>query len=310
MKSTFDWNHEIPREQDESILVSWKVMPNKTNYLYKYKPFDLLNTKWTDEVIKGNLYMPSLSQLNDPFEEEFEIIDKELIRHFAKTYGTVDRDGIFKALSSDPAVDIPFLQAIFSNEEVWQIVHNGHVRPFIDRIRVQCLSKRKDSISMWTYYASEFKGILFEYQEDSFKEEITRLRTDCENIEFVSDVTPVEYTDNRLFPMNKLGEDAFKNNIFKKYSDWQMEEEHRIALILKDPELKIVLKVKPSKVYYGFRMSRSEKDWIIEKANEHQVAAEEMEKESIKTMLQKRAVDHSLRELVALKLRNYFLGGF
>jgi hypothetical protein len=281
------------------------MLPN-TKYLYKYKPFDIQNTGWTEEVIKGNLYMPSLSQLNDPFEEEFEILDKELIHYFAKNYGTVAKDGIFKALSTDPNIDVPFLQALFSNEEVWQIVHEGKVEPFINRIRIQCLSKRKDSIGMWTYYASEFKGILLEYQEGSFDNEIIRLRNECENTEFVSDIKPVEYTDDRLFPMNRLSEDAFKDNIFKKYSDWQNEEELRLALLVKDPAQKVILNVKPNKIYYGFRMSKPEKDWIIEKANEHQVAAEEMKKEMIKTMLQERAAHRSLQELVTLKLRKWF----
>lgn len=257
----------------------------------------------TEGLLNGLLYTPNLHQLNDPFESMFDVVDEELIKHFARNYGTVTPDKIFKSLSSDEKVDIALLSALFSELEVNQIIHEGTIKPFIDRVRVQCLSKRKDSIGMWTYYASQFNGFVLEYSKEDFEDAISKLGQSKSLVEYVSGLDPIEYNDNRLFPISSLTKEALTKNVFKKYSDWSHEEEYRLAFILKNPSEPFNIPIKPRRIYYGFNLELDNKEWLLIKAAEYKIQIEEMSKSEIKKLLQERAARRSIFNLAQLRLR-------
>lgn len=273
-----------------------------SNLFYKYKSINKSEPTWTEQLLIGNLYTPALKELNDPFEDHIEVFDKETLQLFSDNYGIETPEGSFKSLSQRSEVDYAFITALFSPEEILHAVQNGVVKPVLDLVRVQCLSKRLDSIGMWTYYANEFKGFVLEYKEDDLMIGLQRLSTE-QSITHFSNIRKIEYTDDRLFPIKKITEQEIITNLTKKFSDWSHEEEFRILLFAKKLSSKIAMPVKPQRVIIGFNMPEEDKKFLKILATKHSIPTEEISKDLIKKMLQERAAQRTIMDLAEKRVR-------
>lgn len=274
-----------------------------SEFYYKYKSIDQDHLDRIEDIINGALYTPSLGQLNDPFEELFDIFDADVLNHFAKNYGAMGRGGVFKSLSTDKKIDEALLAALFSEDEVLKIIQTGQIDPFIKRVKVQCLSPRKSSIAMWTHYTKEFQGVLFEYSIENINKCLEQLKSDSKRVESIHGPKKVYYSDDRLFSIKSISENALLENIFTKFSDWSYEEEHRIVVILKDEDSKFFLSIPPSKIYYGHEIKPEHLDWLKNKSHGKSIPIEQMSKDQLKKLLQEEAANRSIMKLAEAKAK-------
>lgn len=171
--------------------------------IYKYKSVDnIQDLEHTLDIIKNNrLYLPNRNQLNDPLE------------------GVTDMD--FGFAGCRYYSETPFLHPHYDAE--------------LSKIRVLSLTKKADSIIMWSHYAGMFNGVCIEFDDS-----IT-----------LSNVKPIEYCDNLIIPKNReyTMEETAKEALFHKSKEWQYEEEYRI---ISDSEYLKLEKGEIRRIYIGY----------------------------------------------------------
>ena len=112
--------------------------------------------------------------------------------------------------------------------------------------KVACLSERKDSLSMWAYYADNYKGVCLEYSLENDE----RLYQHCYK---------VQYTDKK-FNFNRTDFGMY----FYKSREWEHEQEWRIVV---DIDEKSTIQTNCiTAVYLGVNISDKNKEKIVEAA--------------------------------------------
>jgi hypothetical protein len=179
------------------------------NKIYRYLPFNLNTLRF---LVTGHLYLASPSNLNDPFESEFE----------------------FKKLNNLP--DQAFLEKIFSGrkikvKDVNEVNFYIHLKKLLHDILneeygITCFSETKNNTLMWSHYADSHKGICLEFDSDKLmqSEVIRHLGLKLENVKILNEVPSVEIivtSDGFAF---KEQEDIS----LWKFSHWLHEKEIRL----------------------------------------------------------------------------------
>jgi len=177
--------------------------------LYKYRPFnhdDLKSKKRTEDIfLKNELYFPSPSQFNDPFDclvhldfskvkkEEFwqyfnkallkrtELTEQQIREKFERVYKSDNKEKIFTAS----------LQNSFNSRGVYS------------------LSSKNDDILMWSHYSDGHRGYCFELDGIELKPQKVKYRK--------------RYPKFDLFN----GRNLLRILLFTKSSRWKYEREWR-----------------------------------------------------------------------------------
>lgn len=115
------------------------------------------------------------------------------------------------------------------------------------RNKAACLSERKDSLSMWAYYADNYKGVCLEYSLE--KDE--RLYEHCYK---------VQYADTR-FNFDRTNSGIY----YHKSREWEHEQEWRIVADIGEENTLQTNCI--TAVYLGINISDENKEKIISAAN-------------------------------------------
>jgi hypothetical protein len=215
---------------------------SQANSYFKYRPLYHTRADGTREphpftkaiFEKSEIYYAAPKDFNDPFDCDMRL----------HTDGTTDSEweGHFKLMLLEQPEFRQHIEFVIKNK-LWKsepIVKEQFGRAEYNRIRdnssVFCLSRKGNSIPMFSYYADGHRGIAIQF---SFREQETPcgylieklLSRDRPYGDITVAFSDVEYRESfpelnyfRLRGTTKLTENLF----FKKHKDWEHEEEYRI----------------------------------------------------------------------------------
>ena len=211
-------------------------------------------------LVTGHLYLASPSDLNDPFESEFE----------------------FEEIETIP--DVVFLKDIFSNSkiDVNEINRDNfyiHLKKLLKNMQdeeygITCFSEVDDDVLMWSHYANSHKGICLEFDSDKLlqSEVIRSIHLKLENIKPLNEVPKVEIVIDDDSLTIKEKEDI----ALWKFPHWSHEKEIRLHGNLSDYRTNgLVKRTVPfdmeslTSIYLGEKISEEDKDLLAHLINNH-----------------------------------------
>lgn len=195
--------------------------------LYKYKSYDKACEHRDDIITKQELYFSSVEKFNDPIDSNLAYrknYSKEEIKEYCK-----HKNPNFDLEKCPNGVDIC---------EVFVEKKNEYNEKFRKRIGILCLSSNPKNILMWSHYADNHKGLLYEF-EFEIDAEPEKNETNENNLflhtadGFYNVPFKVEYRCDReyeLFSYTATGDELnqqFGKMLTTKAPEWIFEQEYR-----------------------------------------------------------------------------------
>lgn len=231
---------------------------NIPQFLFKYT-----NTNHIDDLLIDKLiYLPKITDLNDPFEgnvlHDLDIQSEKYLKLIFKRMGRKPRekwdpnfdkkkaiDGLAKRFNlntvdekGDCLKDNEILSPIISNVFMKKV--RNHMidaeRPFVknhyselnnhnkNNTKLLCLTTSNTNNQMWANYANEHKGICIKYNTQKFGKDLIK---NCFPVFYDNS----NFTDElELESFNKMKKKLHIKSFLKKSTDWRCEDEWRVIL--------------------------------------------------------------------------------
>ena len=183
------------------------------SHFYRYQSAEHLD-RLKPIILKHELYLPSVAQLNDPLDcrpKISPISDEDLVTFRRNDY--INRNPVLALdllrQDEDNIRDLIQKRGVeWFNSELSKILNAG-----MEQFRVYSLTKRFDNFGLWAKYADGHKGYCLEFanEGDLFKHAFE-----------------VFYGESVPFDVNDPGRDAMF--LVRKRLDWSNEEEVRLIL--------------------------------------------------------------------------------
>ncbi len=219
-----------------------------SRFLYKYRDF---NENTNRIITQASLYLSPIEKFNDPFDSSLSYrqhYTKEEIRKYWKNF-----------LKGN--TQLSFEQVIKTNGKNDNFVKTQN--KMRDKARkemgVLSLSKNYTSILMWSHYANNHKGLVFEFEAkytDSCLAKAMR-------VGYSIDYDVLSYVAKR-----EVREKQYIKELLTKFEDWSYEEEYRVIEIdffgeqkFKKDELKSII--------FGLRAKKTDIDAMIRLCQEN-----------------------------------------
>jgi hypothetical protein len=228
-------------EYEAEIALRFLARANPPPILFRYRrPSD-----WTiDEISKQELYAATSEELNDPFEcrapvvWNLELMKEQFIKH-APAFGISPEKA---AAEFDSSSDWGMNNLL----EKWKATTAG--------TRIVCFSAKPNSIRMWSYYAQAHEGICVGY--DSTKRPFwVAQKVKYQNPETPFDVIAAHESDPT---------EIAANITCRKSSEWEFEEEYRVASNLGDIKLIPFQASAIKEIRFGARIKMEFKEELME----------------------------------------------
>ncbi|MGG3998757.1 DUF2971 domain-containing protein [Anoxybacillus kestanbolensis] len=294
-------------DTEKAMTLKYENIPSS---LYKYRAF---NDYSIDNLRRDEVWFNPASNFNDPYDcaltiNQTEYLEENLKSAMLKALPSIIEKFIkeeipedeLKNLEQKQFVDVfKYILSLDKNlqgrskeisefaEAVIELIeeeHNKQVQSMTEKMQqgmlISCFSEIHDSILMWSHYANNHTGFCLEY---NFKKQgvdsvLTRL------------LQPVIYSD-QMFDMTNYLKQALKNrynfnNLISTYAaivkstEWSYEKEWRIVLPLGEGKGFNRPFFQPEAVYLGTRMSRENKETIINIAKQKQISVYQMKMKS------------------------------
>ena len=199
-------------------------------------------------IKNGRLWFCNLGDLNDPFEGDYAVEDKELVDISKLSKFSQDGNDLLSRVARYVDIDREDLRRQFY---------------------VLSLSSIQDDILMWSHYAGQHQGIVIEYD---MPEHILDLSKDSD-FNFIENsygkiIHNVDYSGHPVFySLSTERENEYGRVITKKTPQWSYEREYR--MLIHEPNVRkpgILINSNPGiikAVYFGMRVSRYEMDKFI-----------------------------------------------
>ena len=257
-KEDFPSYLELDLNSAKNFAIKNSIIPSE---LFKYTK--VRNAK--DLLYDNIMYLPQLSELNDPFEgsllcDEGKVGDFYANCKIDEFMGYIEEELNGEDYDENHFKNLGKLLLRFQSHDKLSEIRNI----LTDEVYVICLSGRKDITSLWAHYADNHSGICIEYDLVNTKTKL--FKNLCFPIEYLDDY---DLTKDIKYSFNK---NSFDYNLkikplLLKAKDWSYEEEWRIIFddsIISEykenfyPYEPYIKFLKPQKVYMG--MDISEKD--------------------------------------------------
>lgn len=257
-KEDFPSYLELDLNSAKNFAIKNSIIPSE---LFKYTK--VRNAK--DLLYDNIMYLPQLSELNDPFEgsllcDEGKVGDFYVNCKIDEFMGYIEEELNGEDYDENHFKNLGKLLLRFQSHDKLSEIRNI----LTDEVYVICLSGRKDITSLWAHYADNHRGICIEYDLVNTKTKL--FKNLCFPIEYLDDY---DLTKDIKYSFNK---NSFDYNLkikplLLKAKDWSYEEEWRIIFddsIISEykenfyPYEPYIKFLKPQKVYMG--MDISEKD--------------------------------------------------
>lgn len=242
---------------DRSEFAGLHPAPNEDGVesLYKFKAFDENEPHKLTEIFEhGLLFIPTIDQLNDPWEGLSTVeppstrIEVAAAKH--RLTKTARQNGMSKKEASN------FAEQVLEDPDRLVEVVKDSLRKNTRDVRVISFAAERDNVLLWAHYADSHRGICIEFSSETILYRLAHR---------------VNYQPNYpsfIYPHDQY--DAL-NAIVTKSNDWQYEREYRTfdvpgsATQLRIENGKFQLaEAAISRVYFGTRMPREHQEHIIE----------------------------------------------
>ena len=279
-------------------------------HLYRYRPAK--KEEFVASELRGQIYMPHISELNDPFDScallsneniDFYFVDRGFRQRIETIIGkkipddALRRDNLREdilkyALSHIGCSDRDIAEKLkkYHDENQKSIEDsNKYFNAIIKRdYRLCCFSESAYNLPMWSHYANNHSGICLQYDTLRFRY----------NDSLRKRLFPVFYTEKlpdalkiiKKFHFENLPKTLFEYTLISKLKDWEYEKEWRLILdcrrIISENEKvsddywntgKTEWLARPSKVYLGVKMNKEMKSFIVDICRELGISVYQME---------------------------------
>ena len=250
-------------DDDDKLMEKNRFIPKK---LFKYT-----NVHRAKDLLYDNImYLPEISELNDPYEGEL-LYDDELLENAYFKHKKEEFD-------KDVLGDISYLSDVDQKKllETREILLKRQSKVYIDELKKYmhdgiyfiCLSSSNKINSLWAHYANNHDGICIEYDMNDYGDK-NYLKNLCFRVEYV------KKSDSTRDIKKHIEYDTYSRNLMlkpflKKSEEWGYEKEWRI--ILTDdiivqyskfyPYKPYIEFFKPSAVYMGLSISDKNEDLV------------------------------------------------
>lgn len=220
-------------------------------YLYKYTPHD---TEYKYEIItKSQLWFSKVENFNDPIDSKLDYRQQytsdEILQYWKN---------FLKNKPEHP-------------QTIEEILHNwGNNSSFVkqqnrvysqqkSQMGVVCFSANPKNILMWSHYANNHKGIVYEFKPNLFSTSQTS--------SFQAFPYKVDYPCNRSYELlsyTKIGQeknDQFTKELTTKAIDWAYEEEYRMIDLANSGNKKFNI-LSLNSIIFGVKTTNDEIDVI------------------------------------------------
>lgn len=261
-KEDFPSYLELDLNSAKNFAIKNSIIPSE---LFKYTK--VRNAK--DLLYDNIMYLPQLSELNDPFEgsllcDEGKVGDFYANCKIDEFMGYIEEELNGEDYDENHFKNLGKLLLRFQSHDKLSEIRNI----LTDEVYVICLSGRKDITSLWAHYADNHRGICIEYDLVNTKTKL--FKNLCFPIEYLDDY---DLTKDIKYSFNK---NSFDYNLkikplLLKAKDWSYEEEWRIIFddsIISEykenfyPYEPYIKFLKPQKVYMGVDISEKDEKLI------------------------------------------------
>ena len=297
-----DWKDEFLRlymstnmdEVQQAIKLKEEYIPW---HLYRYRPAK--QKEFVANELMGQIYMPHISELNDPFDScallsnenaNYYFVDRGFRKEIETIIGAKIPDDALRsdhlkgdilsyALSYIGCSDEKKIEKLkeYQAEDKKSIEDaNRHFNDIIKRYyRLCCFSESAHNLPMWNHYANGHSGICLQYDTLRFRYNDS-LRKQLFPVIYTKKLPDaLEVIKNRHFENLPIA--LFERVLISKLKDWEYEKEWRLLLncrqIIPENEKvsddcwdtgKIEYLTRPSKVYLGVNTSQDMKKFVFD----------------------------------------------
>jgi hypothetical protein len=218
------------------------------SHFYRYSEFTGPRREWLKNIILDHrLYVPDLSQLNDPADGRPKIARMDEEQLFAFFY--YGREGVLKR-NPHMSLEAQIIEVVILNTSLKrhgaEVFMRGTVEAFykeLDDWRIYCLCKRSDNMSMWAKYASNHSGYCLEFANVG---------------PFFGTAFEVTYGDSA--PLHLANRENMDGRWFaRKTREWSGEEEIRVLVPRHSPA---ETKIEPewlTRLILGWKMPKADR---------------------------------------------------
>lgn len=241
-RAEFDALHPAPNEDGVESL-------------YKFKAFDEKEPQRITEIFEhGLLFIPTIDQLNDPWEGQSTVEPPITRLEIAAAKYRLAKTARQRGMSRKAANKLA--EQFLANPDRLVEVVKASVRNTTRDIRIISFAAELDSALLWAHYADSHRGICIEFSSETILYKLAHR---------------VNYQTN--YPSFMYPHDQYEalNTIVTKSTDWQYEREYRTfdvpgsatQLRLEDGKFQLA-DAAISKVYFGARIPPEQQNQIIE----------------------------------------------
>lgn len=235
--------------------------------LFRFRPVDdkSLNRR-LDEIEKGEVMLVIPDMLNDPFECLFAFDKSKVQKSFIDA-------GRKRSAENNPGMDPKIFEKAFAKrkkqgDQMLEKMLPKIMKNIANTVLICSFSEDKNSMPMWSHYASNHKGLCLEYDMSVLREDAAFMECMC----------PIEYKDERIDATEHIIEAIRYESYGGKYKkewvsagmkaasrkdpNWQYEREWRLIyfsnIFWDQPDLskKICTIDRPRKIYLGAKILR------------------------------------------------------
>lgn len=210
--------------------------------LYRYRPFNEYTLK---ELITDQIFLAGPDLLNDPYERHILINPKDYeeieVEYISEQF--LQCSDLLEFKDSQDFND--FLKSI--KNDIMNYKYN---------YGFACFSENYNNILMWSHYASNHKGICFEYNMSDIKKQV------LEKIKEIY-LFPVEYFD-RVQESKITKFEKISDCLYRKSDIWNYESEYRLIkeFYNEKPKGELLDFIKPSAIHLGANMDEDNENCI------------------------------------------------
>lgn len=221
----------------------------ENNFLYKYRSF----SENTDKIIKNtSLYLSPIEKFNDPFDSKLSYKQCYTTEEIQKYWEVFLRD-------KEPKTTVEQAMENYGISEKFVERQNLLRKDLETEIGVLSLSKTSTSILMWSHYANNHTGLVFEFEP--------KYATSCLakpiKVDYEISYDVLSYVVER-----KVREEQYIKELLTKFVDWSYEKEYRVIEINFQGE-KEFHKDELKSIIFGLKAKTTDMDNMIKLCHEN-----------------------------------------
>lgn len=187
-------------------------------YLYKYTPHNN-DTRKYEIITKSNLWFSKIESFNDPIDSKLD---------YRQQYKHDEIEEFWKQFLQNKSNVKPLKEILrlYGNNKSFVDYQNKKFDEYRKELGVVCFSKNPTNILMWSHYANNHKGIVYQFKPNLF--------LNAKTSSFNGFPYKVKYPDNRSYELlsytkiDKEIKEQFAKELLTKAKDWEYEEEYRM----------------------------------------------------------------------------------